>query len=211
MPVRLLIYDRTGERRGLGLSTCWRAGARLYGALDRIDASFGATTWDDALAWVARARSDETIEEIQYWGHGKWGSVRIADHALESGAFREGHPLHTGLCALRERLTANALVWFRTCETFGATRGIDFARRCTDFFGVRAAGHTRIIGYWQSGLRGLFPGHTPDWSPHDGLLQGTPDVPQRAHGSGPNEPRTLTCLDSAVPREWFAGARAGGG
>ena len=36
--------------------------------------------------------------------------------------------------------------------------GHDFARAWTDFFGSRAAGHTFIIGYWQSGLHTLAPG-----------------------------------------------------
>lgn len=204
MALRLLVYDRTCARGGLGLSTAWRAGARLYGALGRLDASFGAATWDEALAWLARVKPGEQLAELQYWGHGKWGSARIASATLDASALRQGHALHAGLCALRERLAPDALLWFRTCETFGAASGIDFARRCGDFFGTRAAGHTHVIGYWQSGLRGLRPGHAPDWSADEGLLEGTPDAPRSARGSGPREPRTITCTQGVVPAEWFA-------
>ena len=43
--LRLLLYDRTctGPIGLPGLSTVWRTGAGLYGALDRLDGAFGAT------------------------------------------------------------------------------------------------------------------------------------------------------------------------
>lgn len=204
MALRLLVFDRTCIRRGLGLSTCWRGGAKLYGALGRIDASLGAASWDEALTWLSTVRKTEQIVEIQYWGHGKWGSALLDGDALDGTAFRDRHPHLPKLAAIRERMAPDALLWFRTCETFGAQRGVDFAKACTGFFGARAAGHTHVIGYWQSGLRGLAPGHAPDWSPREGLEEGTPEEPRRAKGSSPTAPRTITCLDGAVPAAWFA-------
>ena len=176
----------------------------MYSSLGRLDATFGAASWDEALAWIAGVQPGEPIGEVQYWGHGKWGSVQIADERLSASALRERHPLHSRLCGLRERLAPEALLWFRTCETFGAKSGIDFARRCTDFFGVRAAGHTHVIHYWQSGLHGLTPGHVPDWRAADGLIQGTPEEPRSARTSSPLEPRTITCTQGTIPARWFA-------
>jgi hypothetical protein len=123
---------------------------------------------------------------------------------LDGGALSPRHRLHRGIEALRERLVPGALLWFRTCETFGARRGIDFARRLSDHLGARVAGHTFIIGLHQSGLHGLAPGALPDWSPSEGLAAGTPDDPQQAKWSSPLAPRTITCFSGRVPAEWFA-------
>jgi hypothetical protein len=204
-PLRLAVFDRTCVARGVrpGLATAWRAGTVLYRGLGRIDAAFGAASWGEALAWLAAHAPDRPIGEIQYWGHGRWGRVLVADDVLDAQALREAsHALRPRLEAVRERLTPDALVWMRTCEAFGAARGQDFARRLADFFGVRVAGHTYVIHVLQSGLHGLRPGAKPDWSPREGLAEGTPDAPVRAHESVPGAPRTVTCFTRAVPDEW---------
>lgn len=192
----------------MGLSTAWTSGARLYRAMRRIDAVKGVTSWSEALAWLAgeEATRGEAIAEIQYWGHGHWGEVFVDREGLDAAAFRPGHALHAPLERLRERLApgGDALVWLRTCEAFGADAGLDFAARMADFFGARVAGHTHVIGALQSGLHGLHPGHRPDWSPSEGLSEGTPSAPVRAHGSSPWRPRTIHCLDGHVPDAWFA-------
>jgi hypothetical protein len=201
---RLLVYDRTCAGRIVGLSTAWSSGSRLYAMLGRIDASLGAASWGEALAWIAAQAKDRPIAEIQYWGHGKWGCALIANDVLDARALAPASPLHAPLCAVRERLAPDALFWFRTCETFGAGRGVDFAQRWTDFLGARAAGHTHVIGLWQSGLHGLGPGRAPDWSAAEGLAEGTPAEPRRARVSLPGAPRTITCFEGAVPAAWFA-------
>ena len=196
--LRLIVWDRTAP----GLRHAWRLGARLYSGLGRIDAAFPVATWDEALGWLAQAR--EPIGEIQYWGHGRWGRPLVAADALDASALRPGHRLTAKLDAVRERLAPDALVWLRTCEAFGARAGHDFAMRLADRLGARVAGHTFVIGALQSGLHGLLPGHTPDWPADEGLAEGTPDAPVRAHGSAPGRPRTITCFDGRVPAEWFA-------
>ena len=123
---------------------------------------------------------------------------------LDAGALAHRHPLRRGLDALRERLAPGALVWFRTCETFGAARGLDFARRLADHLGARVAGHTFIIGFHQSGLHGLAPGAAPDWSATEGLAEGSADEPRRARWSSPFAPQTITCLSGRVPERWFS-------
>jgi hypothetical protein len=203
-----MVFDRTctGPWALPGLSSAWRAGSRLYRALGRLDATFGATSWDEALSWVASRAREREIVELQYWGHGRWGSALVDRDVLDARALDPGHALHRGLAALRERLAPGALVWFRTCETFGAARGQDFAARLADHLGARVAGHTYVIGPMQSGLRGLLPGARPDWSPSEGLAEGTAERPIRARVSMPGEPRTITCLEGHVPAAWFSGA-----
>ena len=114
-------------RDGGHLSLVWAPGARLYRGLGRIDAARGVASWDEALDWLGR---HESISEIQYWGHGKWGSARVDDDVLDGASIETRH--RKPLEAIRERLAADALVWFRTCETFGAQAGHDFAQRLAD-------------------------------------------------------------------------------
>jgi len=204
--MRLLVYDRTCHGgRGGNLSRAWSLGSRLYRGLRRIDAARGVDTWDEALDWLASQQ--EPIDEIQYWGHGRWGRALVADDVLDASALTG--PRRPLLEAIAERLTPDALVWFRTCETFGAKAGIDFAERLADFLGVRVAGHTYVIGFHQSGLHGLAPGVRADWSPDEGLVEGTPDAPQKARWSKPWAPHTITCLASAVPAAWFSPTMGG--
>jgi hypothetical protein len=205
MAERLLVYDRTcggGPGGAFGLSTAWRAGAGLYRGLGRLDDTRGVTSWEEAFDWLEARR--EPIAEVQYWGHGRWGRALVAADVLDASAIGAGHRLRRGLDGLRERLVPGALLWFRTCETFGASRGIDFARRLSDHLGARVAGHTFIIGFHQSGLHGLAPGGAPDWSPDEGIAEGSPDEPLRARWSTPFAPRTITCLAGRVPEVWFS-------
>ncbi|MBX3157802.1 MAG: hypothetical protein KF773_17670 [Deltaproteobacteria bacterium] len=184
------------------MTPAWATGTLLYRALRRIDARRGASSWDEALAWLATLR--EPIDELQYWGHGTWGAALVAGDALDAAALAPAHRLRAGLDALRAQLAPDALVWFRTCETLGARPGMDFAMRLADFLGARVAGHTYIIHAYQSGLCGVAPGMTTHWSPDEGLLEGTPDQPRRARSSTPWAPRTIHCLNGRVPEAWFS-------
>jgi hypothetical protein len=175
----------------------------LYRALGRIDACFGARSWDEAWTWLKTHDASRPIEEIQYWGHGRWGRVLVDEDVFDARALTEGHPLYEAVLAVRERLLPGSLVWLRTCEAFGATAGLDFSQRLADGLGARVAGHTFIIGALQSGLRTLAPGCRPTWSGLEGLADGTSDHPLRAHRSALERPRTITFLSNEVPRSWF--------
>lgn len=204
MALRLLLHDATcaGRRWAPGLSLAWSAGARLYSGIGRIDGWHGASDWAQGLAWLASYRPAEPIASIQFWGHGKWGRALIDRDSLDAAALAPGHPLRQALEAVRERLAPEACWWFRTCETFGAEPGQDFARRFTDFLGRRAAGHTFVIGHWQSGLHSLAPGQTPGWSPDEGLAGGTAATPARARRSRPGAGNTITCWHGHIPAGW---------
>ena len=199
-PLRLLVYDATQATRSpRALGLAWQAGSHLYRGLGRIDAAFGARSWSDALGFLSTCEAKRTIGEIQFWGHGKWGRALIDGESFDRRSLADSHALRPGLTALRERLESNALVWFRTCETLGARAGQDFARALADHLGVRVAGHTFVIGFFQSGLHSLAPGTSATWSPGEGLASGTPEHPLTAFASGPTRPNTVTCFDGAIP------------
>ena len=221
MGVKLLVYDRTcmGSRdvagavrgvvtaegtRAIPLSRAWSAGSVLYRAVGRIDASCGVASWGEALGFLETACPGEPIDEIQYWGHGRWGRVLVDEEALDAASLSPTHAYARNIDAVRERLSPSALVWFRTCETFGATDGRELAARLADRLGARVAGHTYVIGFYQSGLFGLRPGDAPYWPGDHGLAEGAPDRPVRARVSTPGAPRTLTCLGGRVPETWFS-------
>lgn len=215
-PLRLMIYDPTCRRQlvsfagrsrvlPLGLSHAWRAGGLLYQGLRRLDRVQPVEDWPQALAWLVQTAHSTArpIQEVQFWGHGKWGAAQIDGASLDARALQPASPLYAPLCALREHLAGpESLVWFRTCETFGAQRGHDFARRLSDFLGCRTAGHTYVIGPWQSGLHSLGPGEQPYWAADEGLERGTADAPVRARMSARREPYTINCLRGDVPVGW---------
>lgn len=202
-----MVYDATwAGRRPMQtlLTSSWMAGGALYRGLNRLDLVYGATSWTDALAWLGEVERGRKISEVQYWGHGKWGRAVIGKDVLDQRALDDvGHVLHEDLTALRDRLTPEGLVWFRTCETFGTAKGHAFAKACTRFFQCRAAGHTYVIGPWQSGLHSLRPGEEPTWSKTEGLPPSVDGAaPKFALMSSRTAPRTITCLHGAVPNEW---------
>ena len=126
------------------------------------------------------------------------GQRGVAGDPLGADSLLRGHPHASALSKLRARLVPEALVWLRTCETFGADSGQRFARGFSDFMGTRVAGHTYVIGPWQSGLHCLAPGAVADWPADEGLDAGTPRAPS-AKISTPLEPRTVTCLEGKLP------------
>jgi hypothetical protein len=205
--LRLMIYDRTCNGvRGRGLSEVWWAGALLYGGLGRLDAWRGVADWREGLEWLATfspaSRGAERIAEVQYWGHGNWGLAKIGADRLDAASLAEGHAHHDLLRRIRGRLAPDALWWFRTCDTLGSARGHAFARQLTGLLGCDVAGHTHIIGPWQSGLHRLRPGQAPHWSADEGIAEGTAEQPVRSTWSTPLRPNTITCLHSRVPAGW---------
>ena len=202
-PLKLVVYDRTCVTGypWPGLSRYWGAGARLYRGLGRVDGSHAVTSWADALNRLIDCEPGRSIAEVQFWGHGKWGEARIGAEVLNLRTLLHTDPLATRIDRLRARLASDsALFWFRTCETFGALPGQAFARAFSERLGCRAAGHTYIIGYWQSGLHSIEPGGLPAWPSDEGLRHGSPAAPESARASSRRAPNTITCLDGRVPQ-----------
>ena len=210
--VRLVIYDGTQlwSWPGPGLSLVWALGARLYRAVGWIDCYKSARNWHDALRWAATVAGETTIDEIQFWGHGKSGCALIGTDSLDVRYTYSNHPAHPYLCRIRERLSPNgrSLFWFRTCETFLGYRGQQFAAAWAGALQCHVAGHTHMIGVFQSGLCLLGPGQTAYWPPDQGLAAGTPHEPERAMPSTRKTAHTIVCIEHRVPEELFSLRRA---
>jgi hypothetical protein len=197
-----MIHDRTcrGGRLTPGLSHAWSAGRLVYQGLGRLDAAFGASNWGEALNWLAGHGGDAPIAEVQFWGHGRWGNARLGDEILDITSLQAGHRHRAALELIRRRMLPGAagLWWFRTCETFGTATGQSFASAWARFLGCRAAGHTYVIGFWQSGLHSLLPGEPPAWPAEEGLPggEGARSVALRSH---PGAPNTISCLRGRIP------------
>lgn len=213
MGLRLMVYDRTctvhpletrlgAWRAPFGLTHSWQIGGNLYAGLGRLDRFAGAATWAEALEWLGTVGGDAPVLEVQFWGHGNRGLAKIGAEPLDARALAPGHRLRPALERVRDRMLPDGRWWFRTCDTFGARRGVDFAQRFTEFMGCSAAGHTHVIGPWQSGLHQLAPGAEPHWSLWEGVADGTPEHPGRSVWSAPWLPNTITCLHGAVPDGW---------
>ena len=200
--VRVLVYDDTGVGKAwfqTGLTNSWRLGAALYKRYPpstRVHHTWGARSWEDALAFVATI--PEPIGEIQYWGHGLPGRVMIADDVLDVSAFDDvKHPRHQDILSIASKLTDDALVWWRTCGAFAGAAGQRFAQAQASVFGATVAGHTHVIGPLQSGLHTLQPGAQPRWSVTEGLTAKGSLLP-----SSPSAPHTIHFLQGAIPKGW---------
>ena len=198
-----MVFDDTcrGSKYPVGLTHSWIAGAMLYRSFKQLNASYGATSWDQALKWLASF--DEPISEIQFWGHGKWGRMMIDRDRFDASCLDPGHPFEPYLDAIKAQLTDDALFWIRTCETFGGVEGHAFAQRLSDRFQCAVAGHTYIIGPWQGGLHVLRPGETPNWDPGEGIKEGTAAEPVKAFWSTATTPNTVTCFHMNIPPKYL--------
>jgi len=130
--------------------------------------------------------------------------VWMADEKLDHHAFSGEHA--DALAAIRDRLTDDALVWFRTCATFGAERGRLFARQWAQDLGCRVAAHTHNIGFFHAGLHSLRPGETPSWPVGEGVKTGTATSPDEMimtnWWGGRGQPNVVSCLHNEFPDGW---------
>jgi hypothetical protein len=217
-PLKLVVFDATdtpsehvrgaiaegAAPRSIGLAPIWWAGTWMHRLLRAADATLGARSWDEALAWAASVAEmrGRPIGSIQFWGHGAWGSMLIGRSQIDRAALENNHPMTAGLDRLRRHLVGpEALFWLRCCSAFGGQRGRVFAEKLSSRLGCRAAGHTYVIGFWQSGTHSLKPGDSASWSPQEGL-RGQRDRATSALTSSAKEPNTMTCLGIGLPEGW---------
>jgi hypothetical protein len=219
--LRLVVYDPTDDlpvtrwlgarlspnpdgtsSGGPGLSPVWYAGTLLHRLTGAADAAVGARSWNEALTWatsVAEERS-RPIGSLQVWGHGGWGFMRLGDTRLDEPSLQPHHALAPVLDAFRAHLAGpEAVLWLRCCSAFGATAGRQFAVAASRRLQCRVAGHTYIIGPFQSGTHSVRPGQEPAWDPTEGVncdAQGKASSPK---WSSPCEPATVSCLRLGLP------------
>ena len=76
-----------------------------------------------------------------------------------------------------------------------------FAARAASRLGCRVAGHTFIIGAFQSGTHVLRPGEHATWDEGEGVQRDAAGRAVEARWSGPSEPGTVSCLALDLPSE----------
>lgn len=179
---RVVVYDANpGPGLGQwGLKTSWAIAARLQRLFGAADAVYGATSWTDAVQWLA---GQPGRLSIQYWGHGNPGFVWLAGDKLPPSM----------LVCLRGRVE---LLWFRTCSTFQGLRGMSFADYVAKLVDGKVAGHTRIIGLFQGGLHSHLPGASLMWPAGEG------EPNSILPGYLTWGPRTVFCLATKIPDGW---------
>jgi hypothetical protein len=222
-PLRLIVYDPTDTRpltswltsrlsptpnpdgtssASPGLSPIWYAGTLLHRLTGAADATLGARTWPEALTWATRISQERgrPIASLQAWGHGGWGFMLLGKTRLDSDSLHPEHAFAPLLDAFRARLSGpEAVVWLRCCSAFGATPGRRFAVAAARRLGCRVAGHTYIIGLFQSGTHSVRPGQEPAWDPAEGVNRDAAGRAISAKWSGPFEPATVSCLRLGLP------------
>lgn len=207
MGQRLMIYDDTTIEDGWdgfgsdALAYSWLAGGRLYRWFRWLDTVQGVTSWDEALDWLIEQGKKEPISQIQFWGHGSWGRAWIGKESIGRLTIHEESSVHDKFEELKNYLADDALIWFRTCSTFGNERGIQFAKEFTEWMNCKIAAHTHIIGWWQGGLHSLKPGQDPYWSPDEGVRK-LPDGKEESIWSTRKTPNTIRCFNGHLPEGW---------
>jgi hypothetical protein len=209
---RLMIYDNTTLEDGWdgftedGLGYSWFAGGRLYRFMRWIDKSKGVGSWSEALDWLIAEGKKKPISMVQYWGHGSWGRVWIGKEALSYKIAEQPSEVHDKWEELQKYLAEDAVIWFRTCQTFGGGSGHHFAKKFSTWMGCKVAAFTYNIGPFQSGLHSIGPGEEPSWSKTEGmeLIPGVDGAdgrfkPIMGHFGAPN---TVFCLKGSVPNGW---------
>ena len=214
-PLRLVVFDATDTRRRTlpartadgsagtspGLTPIWRAGAFLHCLARAADGRLAASSWGEALSWVARTSHERgrKVGSVQVWGHGGWGWMQLGETRLDQSALRPGHALAPAIDALCDCLAGpEALFWLRCCSAFGHTTGRHFARELAARLGAKVAGHTYIIGGLQSGTHSLRPGEEPGWDPREGVrYQGGEAI--AALWSAADAPNTISCFSIGLP------------
>lgn len=211
--MRVMVYDVTERSRNRWLADSWYWGARLYlarGKLtedpeDDFDTCKGVRSFEEMVRWLLSL--NEPIEEIQYWGHGWFGTFAInrrhyAGNVLKEKKEGRENSLYPLLVDLKEQLTEESLWWFRTCCTFGTDAGQEFAEAWVSFFDCKVAGHTYAIGPWQAGLHTLSPGEKPSdvWSAREGWSGQVASPTPRM--SMPWSPHCIFATRGDIPRGW---------
>jgi hypothetical protein len=202
-----MIYDNTTIEDGWNgfgsdaLAYTWFAGGRLYRWSRWLDKCNGVTSWENGLDWLIKEGRKEPISQIQYWGHGSWGKAWLGRSVISESTLNKSNKIRDRLEELKPLLTSNALIWFRTCSTFGNKSGQGFAKEFTNYMDCRVAAHTHMIGWWQGGLHSLKPNQSVYWPSKEGVSVNSRGG-EKALWSSWRTPNTITCMSGAVPKGW---------
>lgn len=196
----LMFYDKS-PWAGKALTFSFINGGKFYKMFRSVENHAGFDNWADALTWLTTVEPDKKIDTIQFWGHGFTGGIAINGESLKSSSLKPQSKYYTLLKALKARLKPDSVIWLRSCASFAGILGKKFAQDLANFFGCTVAGHSFIIGPWQSGLHTLRPGEQPSWSDIEGFTKDKEGVLVSAW-SKPWETHTIFCLTGKIPKNW---------
>lgn len=196
----IMFYD-SSDWAGEQLRFSWITGGKFYKTFRGVEHHQGFDSWVEALKWIVSVEPDKKINSIQFWGHGSPGRVWINGEALSARSVLATSEHRDLLLKLKERLTKDSVVWFRSCNVFSKQEGHLFAKLFSKMLGCRIASHTFIVGPWQSGLHTIEPDQEPTWSIEEGIKK-KKDGSEEKLWSMPWSPNTIFCLTGQIPKDW---------
>lgn len=196
----IMIYD-SSDWAGKQLRFSWITGGKFYKLFHSIEHHAGFDNWQEAFEWILSVEPDRKINSIQFWGHGSPGRVWINGDALSIRSLTEQSQHYIMLKKLKDRMAKDSVIWFRSCNVFSASEGRFFSIAFCQFMQTKIAGHTYIVGPWQSGLHTIKPGQRPSWDLSEGLKK-TEDGKIKKLWSTPWEKNTVFCLNNKIPEGW---------
>lgn len=196
----VMFYDAS-DWAGEQLRFSWIAGGHFYKMFRSLEETKGCMDWIDALKYLSSVQPEKKIDTIQFWGHGTPGRVWINNDFLSVRSLLASSPHRAQLLKLKERVTPETVIWFRSCNVFAGQEGHLFAIAFCQFMNCVIAGHTFIVGPWQSGLHTIRPGERPNWSKEEGLIKKEDGSVEKVW-SKPWSPNTVFCLTGKIPKGW---------
>lgn len=177
--MKIVFFDSSKQAGNVGIT--WKMGAAIFPFLNKADYACGVSSLDELFAKL-QSLPDDSIDQIQYWGHGSPGFFIIGDDWVSAkGADKIKDQI-------QRVLKKQGCFWLRTCSSFQGASGKKFAEELANKFDRRVAAHTFLIGLFHSGLVALRPGETPYWQDLEGIVDtnGKLTTPM----SSPSYPRT---------------------
>ena len=164
------------------LTTLWTLGSTFLGKFDKVIKADSVKDCYNQLTDLSDKKGKFKV--VQFWGHGTQGKSYI-----------NGEVLNIYDLSLTFSMKPNGYIWYRNCDTFGGTRGQEFAMQNVELFKCSIVGHTRVISWpnplYQSGGYGLRPGEEPFWDTED------------RGGSKKKYANTCSIWTMNPPSEWF--------
>lgn len=196
----IMFYD-SSEWAGEQLRFSWITGGYLYKAFHGIEEVKGCLGWEQALKFLISIQPGKKINSIQFWGHGSPGTVWINGEALNMRSLLASSRHRQLLLQLKERLSPETTIWFRSCNVAAGPEGQMFVKSLSQLLGCKVAAHTFVVHVLQGGLHTVNPGQEPDWPLDEGIEVGK-DGNLKILWTKPWSPNTLTCLTSKIPEGW---------